>query len=189
MEIRSPAVSSMSISRSAGAAETSWARRSSSSVVRPIAETTTTTSWPGMSGLDDVVGDGLDAIGIGHGGAAVLLHDEAHDVRWYRRSPPRPRSIRRTPLGSPAVSKQSKRDRQRQNREARREYETQLERRRKTWKTVRTFAIIAVPILVIGIIVSVTSGGDDEQHGLGDRRARRSRRRRRRRRRSPRRRR
>jgi peptidyl-prolyl cis-trans isomerase B (cyclophilin B) len=59
------------------------------------------------------------------------------------------------------VSKQSKRDRQRQNREQRREYEAQLERRRKTWKTVRTFAIIAVPILVIGIVVSVASGGDD----------------------------
>ena len=49
----------------------------------------------GMAGLDDVVGDGLDATGIGHGGAAVLLHDEAHDVRWYWRPPPRPRSIPR----------------------------------------------------------------------------------------------
>jgi peptidyl-prolyl cis-trans isomerase B (cyclophilin B) len=67
-----------------------------------------------------------------------------------------------TPLGSPAVSKQSKRDRQRQNREARREYETQLARRRKTWRTVRTFAIIAVPILVIGIIISVTSNSGDD---------------------------
>jgi peptidyl-prolyl cis-trans isomerase B (cyclophilin B) len=59
------------------------------------------------------------------------------------------------------VSKQSKRDRQRQNREARREYEERLTRRRKTWRTVRTFAIIAVPILAIGIVLSVTSGGDD----------------------------
>jgi peptidyl-prolyl cis-trans isomerase B (cyclophilin B) len=72
-----------------------------------------------------------------------------------------------TPLGSPAVSKQSKRDRQRQNREARREYETQLARRRRTWKTVRTFAIIAAPILVIGIILSVTSGGGDDSKASG----------------------
>ncbi len=72
-----------------------------------------------------------------------------------------------TPLGSPAVSKQSKRDRQRQNREARREYETQLARRRKTWRTVRTFAIIAVPILVIGIIISVTSNSGDDSKASG----------------------
>jgi peptidyl-prolyl cis-trans isomerase B (cyclophilin B) len=65
-------------------------------------------------------------------------------------------------LGCPAVSKQSKRERQRQNREARREYEAQLARRQRTWKAVRTFALIAVPILVIGIIVSVATGGSDK---------------------------
>jgi peptidyl-prolyl cis-trans isomerase B (cyclophilin B) len=58
------------------------------------------------------------------------------------------------------VSKQSKRERQRMNREARREYEERLTRRRKRWRTARTFAIIAVPILVVGIVLSVTSGGD-----------------------------
>ena len=46
IEIRSPAVSSMSSSRPAGSGETCWARSISSSVVSPIAETTTTTSWP-----------------------------------------------------------------------------------------------------------------------------------------------
>jgi cyclophilin family peptidyl-prolyl cis-trans isomerase len=61
------------------------------------------------------------------------------------------------------VSKQAKRDRQRQNREARREYETQLARRRKLWKGIRTFAIIAVPILIVGVILSVTAGSDDEE--------------------------
>jgi peptidyl-prolyl cis-trans isomerase B (cyclophilin B) len=60
------------------------------------------------------------------------------------------------------VSKQSKRDRQRMNREARREYEARLARRKKTWRTARTFAIIAVPIIVIGIILSVTSGGSSD---------------------------
>src|SRR5690606_26181393 len=46
LEIRSPAVSSMSISRAGGAGATCLARSSSSSVVSPIAETTTTTSLP-----------------------------------------------------------------------------------------------------------------------------------------------
>jgi cyclophilin family peptidyl-prolyl cis-trans isomerase len=61
------------------------------------------------------------------------------------------------------VSKQSKRERQRLNREARREYEERLARRRKTWRTVRTFAIILVPILIVGIILSVTSGGSEDE--------------------------
>ena len=82
-------------------------------------------------------------------------------------APAAPATDSPTPLGSPAVSKQSKRDRQRQNREARREYETQLARRRKTWRTVRTFAIIAVPILVIGIIISVTSNSGDDSKASG----------------------
>src|SRR5262245_8288918 len=44
--IRSPAVSSMSSSRRSGFGDTCLASDSSSSVVSPIAETTTTTSWP-----------------------------------------------------------------------------------------------------------------------------------------------
>lgn len=47
------------------------------------------------------------------------------------------------------------------NREARREYEESLAKRRRLFKGLRTFAIIAVPILVIGIIISVANGGDD----------------------------
>ena len=46
IEIRSPAVSSMSSSRAGGSGLTCSARSSSSSVVSPIAETATTTSWP-----------------------------------------------------------------------------------------------------------------------------------------------
>src|SRR3954447_16109793 len=46
IEIRSPAVSSMSNSRPAGTGTICLARSMSSSVVSPIAETTTTTSWP-----------------------------------------------------------------------------------------------------------------------------------------------
>ncbi len=46
LEIRSPEVSSMSSSRAGGTGDTCCARSSSVSVVSPIAETTTTTSWP-----------------------------------------------------------------------------------------------------------------------------------------------
>ena len=46
IEMRSPAVSSMSSSRRSGAAEICLAMPSSSSVVSPIADTTTTTSCP-----------------------------------------------------------------------------------------------------------------------------------------------
>src|SRR6478609_8067779 len=48
LEMRSPEVSSMSSSRAGGDGETCWARSISSSVVSPIAETTTTTSWPSL---------------------------------------------------------------------------------------------------------------------------------------------
>src|SRR3954467_15165342 len=48
IEIRSPAVSSMSSSRGAGMGVTSCARSSSSSVVSPMAETATTTSLPAL---------------------------------------------------------------------------------------------------------------------------------------------
>ena len=46
IEMRSPAVSSMSSSRPGGSGLTWLARSISSSVVSPIADTTTTTSWP-----------------------------------------------------------------------------------------------------------------------------------------------
>jgi hypothetical protein len=48
IEIRSPAVSSMSNSRPGGRGLIWLARSISSSVVSPIAETTTTTSWPAL---------------------------------------------------------------------------------------------------------------------------------------------
>ena len=46
IEIRSPAVSSMSSSRPGGSGLTCAARSRSSSVVSPMADTTTTTEWP-----------------------------------------------------------------------------------------------------------------------------------------------
>ena len=55
--MRSPAVSSMSSSRGCGRSETWAASSSSSSVVAPIAETTTHTWMPGLGGRDDAPRD------------------------------------------------------------------------------------------------------------------------------------
>jgi cyclophilin family peptidyl-prolyl cis-trans isomerase len=59
------------------------------------------------------------------------------------------------------VSKQSKRDRQRENREARRQYLEALERRRRTWKLVRTLSFILVPVIAVGAFLSLKK--DDEK--------------------------
>ena len=67
IEMRSPAVSSMSSSRPGGSGLTWWARSSSSSVVSPIAETTTHHVVAGLAGGDDALGDPLDALGVGDG--------------------------------------------------------------------------------------------------------------------------
>ena len=78
IEIRSPAVSSMSSSRRGGSGETCSARSISSSVVSPIARDHDDDVVAGALGVDDALGDPLDALGIGDGGTAVLLHDNAH---------------------------------------------------------------------------------------------------------------
>jgi len=64
-------------------------------------------------------------------------------------------------LGCAAVAKQSKRERQRENREARRAYELQMQRRQRMWRIARIVAIVLIPLIAIGVIVAVTSGGDD----------------------------
>lgn len=60
------------------------------------------------------------------------------------------------------MSKANKRERQRQNRDQRREYENQLAKRRKAWKTARTFALIALPVIAIGVVLNLTNSGDSE---------------------------
>jgi peptidylprolyl isomerase/peptidyl-prolyl cis-trans isomerase B (cyclophilin B) len=59
------------------------------------------------------------------------------------------------------VSKQSKRERQRENREARRAYEEQLYRRRRIGRVVKWVAIVLIPIVAVGVFLLV-SGGDDD---------------------------
>jgi len=63
------------------------------------------------------------------------------------------------------VSKASKRERQRLNREARREYEEKLAKRRRTMKAARRIGIIAAPVVVVLIVITVTSGGGSSSAG------------------------
>jgi len=57
------------------------------------------------------------------------------------------------------VSKKSKRDRQRLNREARRQAEIQAQRRRKQFRTGRNVAIFAVPLVAVLLIIQLRSSG------------------------------
>lgn len=60
------------------------------------------------------------------------------------------------------MSKAAKRERQRLNREARRDYEQSLARRRRTMKTGRTFALLAAPVIAVGVVLSISSGDDEK---------------------------
>jgi peptidyl-prolyl cis-trans isomerase B (cyclophilin B) len=55
------------------------------------------------------------------------------------------------------VSKASKRERQRQNREARREFEETLHRRRRRMRSLRNFAFLLVPVLILGAVLALTN--------------------------------
>jgi hypothetical protein len=50
------------------------------------------------------------------------------------------------------VAKQAKRERQKLNREARRQAELAAARRRRQWRTGRTIAIFAVPLVIVLIL-------------------------------------
>ena len=78
IEIRSPEVISMSYSRRLVAA-TCAARRIRSSVVLPMALTTTTTWLPFAPGPGHVVGHGPDPLGVADRRPAELLDEERHD--------------------------------------------------------------------------------------------------------------
>ena len=92
IEMRSPEVSSMSISRAGIELETSSARRSRSSVDLAHGRHHDDDVVALAPGARHVVGDGADAVGVADGGAAELLDDECHGLRTYlpRRSSPDP---------------------------------------------------------------------------------------------------
>lgn len=60
------------------------------------------------------------------------------------------------------MAKQAKRERQRLNREARREAELAAARRRKRWRTGRTIAIFAVPLVIVFVVLQLRSSGSSE---------------------------
>jgi cyclophilin family peptidyl-prolyl cis-trans isomerase len=72
-------------------------------------------------------------------------------------------------LNSAAVSKAAKRERQRQNRAARKEYEEALDKRRKFWRSARTFGLILIPIVVLFAFFALrNNGGDDNVESSGN---------------------
>jgi peptidyl-prolyl cis-trans isomerase B (cyclophilin B) len=63
------------------------------------------------------------------------------------------------------VSKAAKRERQRQNREARREYEEQVAKRRRRMRSGRNFAFLLTPFVIIFAVLAITnnSGSDNSK--------------------------
>jgi cyclophilin family peptidyl-prolyl cis-trans isomerase len=57
------------------------------------------------------------------------------------------------------MAKQAKRERQKLNRETRRQAELAAARRRKQWRTGRTIAIFAVPLVIVLVVIQLRSGG------------------------------
>jgi cyclophilin family peptidyl-prolyl cis-trans isomerase len=64
-------------------------------------------------------------------------------------------------VDSAAVSKSAKRERQRQNRQARREYEEAIAKRRRFWKSARNFAIILIPIAALFLFFALRGNNND----------------------------
>jgi cyclophilin family peptidyl-prolyl cis-trans isomerase len=58
------------------------------------------------------------------------------------------------------VPKATKRERQRQNRDMRREAMLAAEKRRKRFRTARTIGLLLIPVVIIFVIIQLTSGDD-----------------------------
>ena len=58
------------------------------------------------------------------------------------------------------MPKATKRERQRQNRDMRREAMLAAEKRRKRFRTARTIGLLLIPIVIIFVIIQLTSGDD-----------------------------
>ena len=84
IEMRSPEVSSMSISRAVGSLEHLVGE--ALEVVGGLAHGRDDDHdvVAGAPGAHDVLRHGADPVGVGDGGAAELLHEQAHDRPWYR---------------------------------------------------------------------------------------------------------
>ena len=150
IEMRSPAVSSMSISRPPGCAATSCARRTRSSVCLAHRRDDDHHVVAGSAGAHDVVGHRLDAVGVGDRRPAELLDEQGHGEPGYRGPGPAPEELwphgrfMRCAQCRQAPAKEGERAMAREAREA-------AVRRRKRMRTARNFGIIAV--LFVGTIL------------------------------------
>ena len=161
IEMRSPEVSSMSISRARGLARDLVGE--TLEVVGGLAHGRDHDHdvVAGAPGAHDVLRDGTDAVGIGHRGATELLHEQTHDGQWYRRR--RPILPRVSPsVDSPAVPKATKRERQRQNREARRQAMEEAAKRKRRTRTARNIALLLVPLVILFVILQLTNSDDSK---------------------------
>ena len=66
------------------------------------------------------------------------------------------------------MSKAAKRERQRQNRVARKEYEEALAKRRRFWRSARTFGLLLIPIVALFAFLALRNGGDDDDNSGKD---------------------
>ena len=66
------------------------------------------------------------------------------------------------------MSKAAKRERQRQNREARREYEEALAKRRRFWRSARNFGLILIPIIALFAFLALRNNGNDKSSASSD---------------------
>ena len=66
------------------------------------------------------------------------------------------------------MSKAAKRERQRQNRVARREYEEAVEKRRRFWRSARNLSFFLIPIAVVLVIVLVRNSGGNDKSSAND---------------------
>ncbi len=162
IEMRSPdGEQHVHLARAAGSLDTSWARRSRSSVVLPMAETTTTTSSPARR------------VRTMCSATARMRSGSATDVPpnfWTSRlttgngtgeAPSDPGVGFRASVDSPAVPKATKRERQRQNREIRREA---MLAGREAPQAHRgppaTSGLLLIPVVIVFVVLQVINGDD-----------------------------
>jgi cyclophilin family peptidyl-prolyl cis-trans isomerase len=65
------------------------------------------------------------------------------------------------------VPKATKRERQRQNRDARREAMMEVEKRRKRNRTLRNLALLLLPLVILFVVLQVTKGSDSKSSASG----------------------
>jgi cyclophilin family peptidyl-prolyl cis-trans isomerase len=59
------------------------------------------------------------------------------------------------------VARSEKRERQRQNRDARRVAEFEAEKKRKRNRSIRNFALLLIPLVIVFVVVQLSNSGDD----------------------------